>query len=105
MAHTPKLWTCSDETERIFAGSGDYLVMTNDAHFHVVAAIPVPIHNIPWSTQEAQAHARLIAAAPELLEALQHVLLETDDNSTTFHISGTLWQKIDAAIAKATGAP
>lgn len=52
-----------------------------------------------WAGESAQANARLIAAAPELLEALQ-LLLEQDDNG-----EDEIWVRNKArdAIAKATG--
>lgn len=49
--------------------------------------------------QEARANAALIAAAPEMLEALQN--LENDDNSIPAHA----WAMVQSAIAKATTLP
>jgi hypothetical protein len=43
--------------------------------------------------------ARLIAAAPELLEALEN--LENDDG----HIPASIWAKVQSAIAKARALP
>jgi len=48
-------------------------------------------------TKEDQANADLIAAAPELLEALQNI--ENDDNS----IPAAIWELRNNAINKATG--
>lgn len=47
-----------------------------------------------------EANARLIASAPELLEALQDVLAHADFNN---HASGIAHKKASLAIAKATG--
>lgn len=53
------------------------------------------------------ANARLIAAAPELLEALEGVfhacLLANEDESIPFELDGDLLDAARAAIAKATG--
>lgn len=48
-------------------------------------------------TDDAEANALLIAAAPELLEALEN--LENDDGSIPEHA----WKLVKAAIAKAKG--
>lgn len=54
-----------------------------------------------------EANARLIAAAPELLEALQGVfnacLLANEDEAIPFELDGDLLDAASAAIAKATG--
>lgn len=56
------------------------------------------------NADEIEANARLIAAAPELLEALQSVLKHCPaDPDTTPSFLGA-WHKAEAAIAKATGA-
>lgn len=48
------------------------------------------------SIEENEAHARLIAAAPDLLEAAQNI--ENDGGS----IPPTIWKMLKDAIAKAT---
>ena len=50
--------------------------------------------------EEAEANARLIAAAPELLEALEGVLISSEDGGDMNDID---WSGIRTAIAKATG--
>lgn len=56
-----------------------------------------------FDNPEAHANARLIAAAPELLEACQALIAHCDKNPP---MGETLWSvhQIRAAIAKATGA-
>jgi hypothetical protein len=52
---------------------------------------------LPGSVETTEANARLIAAAPDLLEALEN--LENDDNSIPSHA----WDMVQSAIAKAKG--
>ena len=58
---------------------------------------PICTMNTGWDEAEDAANARLVAAAPELLEALQN--LENDDGRIPDHA----WAMVQAAIAKATG--
>ena len=51
--------------------------------------------------KEIHANARLIAAAPDMLEALQ--ALVSANNSTDGMAMRKAWDKADAAIARATG--
>ena len=95
--HTPGPWTYSKE-------------QTTNGHAHMVrqssgeSVANVRSHNRP--TEEAQANARLIAAAPELLEALKAVLHFDSDPSIPgeYKHDITIARKVRAAIAKATGA-
>ena len=52
---------------------------------------------------ESQANARLIAAAPELLEALQKMLPELRGLSIVSDTAAEMLREAEAAIAKATG--
>lgn len=54
------------------------------------------VHFMARGREEAEANARLIAAAPEMLEALEGILAITDRDHAA-------WNKARAAIAKAKG--
>ena len=87
--HTPGPWEMMPPL-----GEGNYSVMSSKVNAGgnwYVAEIPNGSH------AEAQANARLIAAAPELLDALRLVLAH--DGALT----GADWTAIRAAIAKAEG--
>ncbi len=63
-----------------------------------------PVEAEDWATSEA--NARLIAAAPELLEALRDAALQLESVATKFGEPGsgnTIIIKARVAIAKATG--
>jgi hypothetical protein len=94
MSHTPGPWQ-TDQAEhdapyqdiRIHAGKGSICrVWIDDA----------PVHDY---NAEQRANARLIAAAPELLEALKRLMGET----TTMQDALEAAQQARAAIAKAEG--
>jgi hypothetical protein len=70
--HTPGPWVGSEDG-RLFSGSGNFLVFDANSE-HIVAEIPVPIHDVPIPRAQSEANARLIAAAPELLDALREVM-------------------------------
>lgn len=59
------------------------------------------LFNDPKSHSEAEANARLIAAAPDLLAALMELIAAVDSNNC--EAAGTSrWPEVHAAIAKAT---
>ena len=66
--HTSGPWVHMDDRRRAYTGEGSYLVM--DAELKTVARVPIPIHECPRPHDQAEANARLIAAAPDLLAAL-----------------------------------
>lgn len=115
--HTPGPWVVDDQSEQdirryILAGAAP----ANCAH--VVASIRVPTANGP-SLTEAEANARLIAAAPELLALVERLALLTDEGDDqikgaayidnkhqVIRAKGSLLATIQQArelIAKATG--
>lgn len=61
--------------------------------------MPVAIAKIQRECLESEANARLIAAAPELLEALVALV----DDKSQERIPNRLWVAARSAIAKATG--
>ena len=63
--HTPGPWTTENCTDGIVIESGEKYIA--DVHYHIAGAM---------SAQETQANAALIAAAPEMLEALSRVFNE-----------------------------
>jgi hypothetical protein len=89
MARTPGPWRVSDKV--YFDGRDDYLVVTSAARW--VCSVMV--------NDQAEEDARLIAAAPELLEALSALLSQTLSNQAP---AGQLAvAKARAAIARAEG--
>lgn len=86
MSHTPGPWWLSDHDWYVRA------TCNQGVNWRVAEVIEV----LP-EDEQAEANAFLIAAAPEMLEALQNI--ENDDGSIPEHA----WQMIQNAIAKATG--
>jgi hypothetical protein len=86
-----------------YIGSGDVLIGQVEAYKHIDGGV----HGYPRVTDfaENEANARLIAAAPELLEVLRDVLDWLDDgNRVLSDACASDVAKARAAIAKATGA-
>lgn len=105
MPHTPGPWYRNINAK--------YPVFAGDApnHSHVASILQGGRHGI--SSDEAEANLRLVAAAPELLDALKSalswitVLTETspsnaEDMRETEHKRAYLCDELRAAIAKAT---
>lgn len=92
--HTPAPWQIDDKTFVYALGPGG----TNKFFLSVQAAGPERI-----GEREKESNARLIAAAPELLAALQSMIELIDDNGLC--VDGCEdYDTAIAAIAKATGA-
>lgn len=97
--HTPGPWQVSGV--RVKLGNEDCQAVGPD-NFTIAF---LPIGRRPHELAGALADARLLAAAPDMLEALRNTLSllkvftrETDD------VAKTVWDQAEAAIAKATGA-
>ena len=92
--HTPGPW----ETDDIKSCDGHrYVLAGNHEEAQVIARITLRTFVGPTQS-ESEANARLIAAAPELLESLR---LFVGENKT--HTEGERMEVARAAIAKATG--
>jgi len=90
VVHTPGPWTVANNGKSVLAGS----VKINQQAGPCAASAGVQIA----IDRELQANAKLIAAAVDLLEALQEVVEDGLKTNTTEWI-----KKANAAIAKATG--
>ena len=97
MAHTPGPWTIDEDGDTNVMGE-TIAIGILDPQGHRVGEADGRDLSLP----EAEANARLIAAAPELLAALVALLplSETRDG----HLYGSEFVAADAAIAKATQA-
>jgi len=93
--HTPGPWAVHDHPTDPYQYG--HHVTTEDGLTICSVTYQLPV-NTPHGVEEATrvANARLIAAAPELLEALQTLVDAVDPESTG-------WSEAVAAIAKATG--
>lgn len=88
--HTPGPWHHTGREFNDVRDSDDELV---------AVALHLRVGQPERSVQEAEANARLIAAAPDLLE----MLVEAANFIQPYNVGQELLERIDAAIAKATG--
>ena len=98
-AHTPGPW----QVFGIQSRHGDYTISTFNAYGpqrHIAYA--------PWVSDQGLADAHLIAAAPDLFDALQDIVAD-DDAGVSLADQRSRWDErmsaARAALAKATGAP
>jgi hypothetical protein len=98
--YTPGPWTQEFEIDGV-------RTFTRVKAHGVALATTAPQCGRPHHREEAEANARLIASAPDMLEALKAVLTWSDQANPAGY--GGLFQgletKVRAAIAKAVGAP
>lgn len=91
--HTPGPWLVRVERAAMETSSARYFVDAGKWVLAETKALP------PRLTEEAEANARLIAAAPDLLEAAKHAVME-------WRLHGQLTDScrvLEAAIRKAVG--
>lgn len=88
--HTPGPWRIEDK-ERILSDCPEFRIMCSDGY----------IAGVDSTRAENAANARLIAAAPELLEALEAIIASADAGNAA--ILNRLLDQARAAIAKARG--
>lgn len=88
--HTPGPWTSYTGTNSIWAEGKRAVCIVTGARKH--------------EDEERDANANLIAAAPDLLEALEHIMrcIPMGGFAQIHHGSST-WEQIDAAVSKARG--
>lgn len=86
MTHTPGPWT---------AAADDYLPNITFIHSEQVDTVARI-----WHGKNKDGNARLIAAAPEMLEALEELIATLDAQSIA---TGSVGRRAKAAIAKANG--
>ncbi|MCE9565793.1 MAG: hypothetical protein K8U57_27525 [Planctomycetes bacterium] len=90
-SHTPGTWEANGST----------VIASKESFRALFDCKPL---RMTLSADECAANARLIAAAPDLLGALQAILQDADAISyATPHLSGDYWEEARAAIAKAIG--
>lgn len=96
-AHTPGPWHLENTSKHAFSGGMPKIVAECGHH---IASITWNGHN----ERNGDANARLIAAAPELLGALETLInCHTGAPWQTEAVRRAAWLKVQAAIAKATG--
>ena len=88
MKHTPGKWKLV----------GDQIVTDADLNYYTIAKICCPTDNSPF-----HATARLIAAAPELLEASKYALKSLQGNNYEMGNKTVSIEKLKNAIANAEG--
>lgn len=97
MNHTPGPWQADSEGREGWAVNYDSCAEWS----HVAVVRPNSEGSRPVDDDEAEANARMIAAAPELLAALKKLLNETDDGTQL--CARHIVDDCKAAIAKAEG--
>lgn len=89
-AHTPGPWTWGEGYNGLY-GAGE----------NVLTFVDYEGMYLSWSSKSQDANARLIAAAPDLLEALKGMTLAVSVFAAFRHEWPECWQQAVAAIKKA----
>lgn len=107
--HTPRPWVFRVEREATENSSARFFIDGNAGTARGRWVIAETKALLPLATEEAEANARLIAAAPDLLAALRKVESYLgdvcDQGVLDLHPVFKLWNQVTAAIAKAEGRP
>jgi hypothetical protein len=114
--HTPGPWTAHNTGEHAFTIKATSVRVNASAgekersYYQGIASVSErgdhPQHGGGISFKTCQANARLIAAAPELFEALKLLIAEYEPNMKAFALDAprkAKWDAAQAAIAKVTG--
>ena len=99
--HTPGPWSVYDQRHLFTNHEGSARLIAGNIWIACVHGS----HVGPQSKEEADANISLIAAAPELLEALESLIANVYSCACTMPTKEEreAWDKADAAIAKAEG--
>ena len=98
--HTPGPWAV-DADDEPYAGIVEGTRIGNDTW-----TVAMALADVPALEREVEANARLIAAAPDLLDSLRSILGLAEIKYGNLHADVTVeFDKARAAIARATGAP
>jgi hypothetical protein len=99
--HTPGPWIVTGEVRNVQGGGALYCADINPQDWRGFVATIQSCDHIPRgiTREEAEANARLIAAAPDMLTALETIALHAPSLDTA-----GIRELTDAAIAKTTGA-
>jgi hypothetical protein len=97
LKHTPGPWEQDADTIIKFLGED-----ANGPHIQQICEITYA-HDPEESTKEAEANALLIAAAPELLEALEAMIRYGEDGPAKRETGYEIEMRAKAAIRKAKG--
>lgn len=110
MKHTPGPWNISRDTRTIFASTDGAGVLIRGIEQTIPQIAYIASNGFAATFEEQKANARLIAAAPELLEAAQNLLdyvreFFPDEPlfSTDPHEQSVNVRDLEAAIRKAKG--
>jgi hypothetical protein len=103
--HTPGPWTAKDESGQYFCdhdwhAESDSASLSCSAPIHANGEVVAIAVTEGWSDAKIDANARLIAAAPDLLDALESLVEGMDASG----IKGSYLESARAAIAKARSA-
>ncbi len=96
--HTPGPWEL-EEWEFDYGPTGDFSIYQSRSK---TPRMPIACVQLPFNGKRTEANARLIAAAPELLEAAIE-LKDVCNRPSAARTRAEAWRKLDAAITKATG--
>jgi hypothetical protein len=97
--HTPGPWYVGDLAAPDLAGR-NMLVYASSGY----AVADAKIFHCMFGVPEMEANARLIAAAPDLLEALQHLMLDLEYHGLAGFYSETSGSGLGGAVADARAA-
>lgn len=105
MNHTPGPWHLSRDKRTIFAGTDSAGVLIRGIEQTIPQIAYICGNGFGATLQEQEANARLIAAAPELLEALEDalgLLVKIGERTPIYESDGQIF-RAEAAIRKAKG--